>query len=199
MLITIADQWQRPFPTLALAATLARLGVKCHVQESGQAEIHLRPDHRPEPYQMDTDYEHPQRQNSLCLSVSHTPVSFGNANTDTLLITAPASSTGIRDSFARLKHYLSVMQPARVGVTLLDCHDRYHAGRCFTILDQACRRFLTTGISSYGAISSTQEWDRINEELTGIARLLISDHGLSATQTPKHPASVVGGVREETA
>lgn len=175
--ITIAALPGRPFPTLALAAIMVRRGIDCTIREAGQSPIQLRP--------VDAGPAHEHRQQALRLAISHAPDGGSTDHTDMLLLAVPASATGLREGFIRLKRYLGVLHPPRVGVTLLDCDDPERARRHFGQLRQACRRFLATELNSYGAITSGHEAIGDSAELGGIARLLTDDLGLDIPATAR--------------
>lgn len=169
--VTIADLHHSTFPTLALAATVARLGIECHVHENGQVDIRLRPVSKPvENLQPHT------RKSRLHIYLNDATDAVCDTNVDTLLFAISACDKGVRDGFMRLKYYLSIMQPDRIGLTLMDCPNIDQARHYYAVMKQACRDFLSCGIYSYGALGSSRA--PTNTELAGIARLLLSDHDL---------------------
>jgi len=176
--VTIVDQRHGSFPTLALAATVARLGIECHVCEHGQTDIRLRPVAKAK------EHLHPlSRQNSLHMHISDSADAVSDTAIDTLLFAISASDKSVRDGFMRLKYYLSVMRPSRIGLTLLECPDINLARHYYAVMKQACRDFLSTSIFSYGALSTGPA--PTNTELTGIAQLLLSDLGLCEPTAPQ--------------
>jgi hypothetical protein len=183
IVITLAGQRDHPLPALALAEALVHHGICCDIHEPGRTAIRLQP-------QAEMTTAQQAWPSAVYLAVSDTPDSGIIAGTDTLLLAVPASAVGLRNGFARLKRYLNVMQPSRVGVTLLDCDDADQAGCYFGQLRQACRRFLALELSSYGAINTAGG----PADISGIARLLADDLGLMATG----PAAAEHESREET-
>jgi len=169
--VMIADMHHGTFPTLALAATMARLGVECHVHEHGQVDIRLRP----VPKTVEKLQPH-SRKSRLHIYISDPADAVSDVNVDTLLLPISACDKGVRDGFMRLKYYLSVMRPERIGLTLMDCADIHRARHFFAVMKQACRDFLATGAYSYGAFATGHA--PTGTELAGIARLLLSDHDL---------------------
>lgn len=176
--VTIVDQHQGRFPTLALAATVARLGIDCHVHEHGQTAIRLRP--------VAGAGEKPQAHGgnrSLHIHICASADAVSDMGVDTLLFTLPASDKGIRDGFMRLKYFLNVMRPQRIGLTLMDCADMNQARHYYSVMKQACRDFLATRLYSYGALGNGPAPS--GSELAGIARLLLTDHGLGEATPPQ--------------
>lgn len=176
--VTIADLRHDRFPTLALAATVARLGVECHVHEHGQVDIRLRP----APKAVENLQPH-IRKSRLHIYLSDSADVVGDTSVDTLLFAISACDKGVRDGFMRLKYYLSIMRPDRIGLTLMDCPNIEQARHFFAVMKQACRDFLATGVYSYGALGTGRA--PTNTELAGIARLLLSDHEL-CEPPPRH-------------